>query len=101
VCRGLGADVVLAVSVVSGFGTFRRYRNLFDVAMGTLDLLVKDSTERGAQAADLFVTPEVNEFHPSDLSRMVDLVSAGESAMREALPRLNQLLSETESPSGV
>jgi len=101
VCRELGADVVLAVSVVSGFGTFRRYRNLFDVAMGTLDLLVKESTERGGRAADLFVAPEVNAFHPSDLSRMVDLVTAGETAMREALPRLNQILSENDLPSGV
>jgi len=94
VCRGMGADVVLAVRVVSGFHEHRRYRNLFDVAMGTLELLVKDSTERGSESADLCLDPMVAHINPSDLSRSLELVAAGEACMREALPRLRQLLED-------
>ena len=97
VCRGMGADIVLGVRVVAGFHEKRRYRNLFDVAMGALELLVKDSTERGSDAADLCIDPTVHHINPSDLSRTLELVAAGEAAMREALPRLKQLLEEQKA----
>jgi len=97
VFRGMGADVVLAVRVVSSFTEHRRYRNLFDVAMGTLDLLVKESTERGSEAADLCLDPTVHHINPSDLSRSLELVAAGEASMREALPRLRQLLEDKKT----
>jgi NTE family protein len=100
VCRGMGADIVLAVRVVSGFHEHRRYRNLFDVAMGTLDLLVKESTERGSEAADLTLDPTVQHINPSDLSRMLELVASGEACMREALPRLRELLEDKKAASG-
>jgi len=100
VCRGMGADVVLAVRVVSGFHEHRRYRNLFDVAMGTLDLLVKESTERGSEAADLTLDPTVGHINPSDLSRMLELVASGEACMREAMPRLRELLEDKKAASG-
>jgi NTE family protein len=100
VCRGMGADIVLAVRVVSGFHEHRRYRNLFDVAMGTLDLLVKESTERGSESADLTLDPTVHHINPSDLSRMLELVASGEACMREALPRLRELLEEKKASTG-
>lgn len=100
VCRGMGADIVLAVRVVSGFHEHRRYRNLFDVAMGTLDLLVKESTERGSEAADLTLDPTVHHINPSDLSRMLELVASGEACMRESLPRLRELLEDKRAASG-
>ena len=92
VCRGMGAEVVLAVDVTFGFGPQRHYHNLFDIAMGALELMVKGSTERGAEAADLCVHPDVAPVHPHDLSHMAALVDAGERAMRAALPRLVELL---------
>jgi NTE family protein len=100
VCRGMGADVVLAVRVVAGFHEHRRYRNLFDVAMGTLELLVKESTERGSEVADLTLDPMVHHVNPSDLSRMLELVAAGEACMRESLPRLRELLEDKKAASG-
>lgn len=92
VCRGMGGEVVMAVDVTCGFGPQRRYHNLFDIAMGALELMVKDSTERGSAAADLCVHPDVAPVHPHDLSHMAMLVAAGERAMREALPQLLDLL---------
>jgi NTE family protein len=96
VCRGMGADVVLAVNVIPGFSRGRNYRNLFDIAMGTLEMLVKDSTERGASAADVCVHPDFGAIHPSDLSRTGTLVEAGERAMLAELDRLRDLLREDE-----
>jgi NTE family protein len=98
VCRGMGAEVVLAVNVIPGFGQERRYRNLFDIAMGTLEVLVQHSTETGAEAADLCLRPEVLAVNPSDLSRMSHLVTAGERALSEALPRLRELLAGAAKP---
>jgi hypothetical protein len=88
----MGAEVVLAVNVIPGFDRARRYHNLFDIAMGTLEVLVQHSTETGAEAADLCIRPEVIAVNPSDLSRMNQLVAAGERSLSEALPRLQELL---------
>jgi NTE family protein len=95
IVRGMGAEVVMAVNVVSGFSLERRYRNLFDMAMGTLDLLVKESTEHGSEAADLCLVPRVGHVHPSDLGKVRPLIEAGEQAMRESLPELRALLEES------
>jgi NTE family protein len=92
VCRGMGAEIVLAVNVIPGFDRERRYHNLFDIAMGTLEVLVQHSTDLGAEAADLCIHPEVIAVNPSDLSRMNLLVAAGERALHDALPRLRELL---------
>lgn len=92
ICRSLGADVVLAVNVVPGFRGDRRFRNLFEMAMATFDLLALHSTKPGMAEADLCVLPEVGHFHPADLERSEEMMARGAVAMRRALPRLRQLI---------
>ncbi len=99
VCRSLGADVVLAVNVVPDFRGGRRFRNLFEVAMATFDLLALHSTQPGIEEADLCVLPEVGRFHPADLERSEEMVARGAVAMRRALPGLRRLLAPRSEAS--
>ncbi len=92
--RAMGADIVLGVSVLSVFDEKRRYDNFFDIALGTMDLMSKASTETGAQACDICLAPLVGPRSPSDLARAPTMVAEGEAAMLRALPRLKQLLEE-------
>ena len=92
VCRVMGAEVVLAVNVIPSFGHHRTYKNLFDIAMGTFDMLALPSTDRGCRAADIAVVPRVAAFNPSDLAPLDDLVARGAAAMRRSVPALRRLL---------
>lgn len=92
--RGMGAEIVLGVSVLSVFDEKRRFDNFFDIALGTMDLMSKASTETGAQACDICLVPLVGPRSPSDLARAPSMVAEGEAAMLRALPRLKQLLED-------
>lgn len=92
VCRVMGADIVLGVNVLPGFSRQRSYHNMFDVALGTFDLLALPSTDRGSRAADLTIVPQVGHISPSDMSRVEETVARGALAMRKALPELDNLL---------
>jgi NTE family protein len=92
VCRVMGADIILAVNVLPGFSRERSYHNMFDVALGTFDMLALPSTERGSHAADLTVVPQVGHINPSDMTRVEETVARGALAMRRALPELKKLL---------
>lgn len=96
VCRVMGADVVLGVNVLPGFSRERHFRNMFDIALGTFDLLALPSTDRGSRAADLTVVPQISHINPSDMSRVEESVARGEMAMRRAMPELKKLLSPSD-----
>ena len=90
--REMGADIVLGVSVLSVFDEKRRYDTFFDIALGTMDLMSKVSTETGAHGCDICLSPLVGPRSPSDLARAPSMVAEGEAAMLRALPRLRELL---------
>ena len=86
------ADIVLGVNVLPEFSRKRTYHNMFDVALGTFDLLALPSTDRGGRAADLTVVPPVGNLNPSDMSRVEETVArsrrhAPRAARAQATPR--------------
>ena len=82
------------VPVLSVFDEKRRYDTFFDIALGTMDLMSKTSTEIGAQGCDICLSPLTGPRSPSDLARAPSMVAEGEAAMLRALPRLKQLLAD-------
>lgn len=93
--REMGADVVLGVNVISEFNEARHFNSFFDIALGTLDLMTKASTEAGAAACDMCLRPLTAGRNPSDLGRTPEMVAEGEAAMIRVLPRLRELLAGT------
>jgi NTE family protein len=91
---------VLGVAVNSGVGSARLARNPVDGSQG------ERAMPRGARPspswirdADLVLEPQVQEIEWSDFSRVEEAHAAGARAMRAALPRLRDLLSETCVPN--
>ena len=90
--RAMGAEVVLGVSVLSVFDDKRRFDSFFDIALGTMDLMSRHSTEIGRALCDLCLAPLVGPRSPGDLARAPSMVAEGEAAMLRALPKLKELM---------
>ena len=110
VVRDMGADIVIAVDVVGGNGTFsamvhrmRRHRyvpdglaSTIEVMFRSLDVMMGEINRRCLEEAapDVIVRPDI----PAGVSVLVgfsragDTIAAGEKAAIEALPRIRALL---------
>lgn len=110
VVRDMGADVVIAVDVVGGNGTFsamvyrmREHRyvpdglaSTIEVMFRSLDVMMGEINQRRLEEAapDVIVRPDI----PAGVSVLVgfsragDTIAAGEKAAIEALPRIQALL---------
>ncbi len=110
VVRDMGADVVIAVDVVGGNGTFsamvhrmREHRyvpdglaSTIEVMFRSLDVMMGEINRRRLEEAapDVIVRPDI----PAGVSVLVgfsragDTIAAGEKAAIEALPRIRALL---------
>ena len=90
--RDMGADRVLAVHLKGCWSRRTGPRHIFDV-IGQCFAIAQDmNTHVWRQAADLVVEPDVKAFEYDDFAHSTDLVSAGETVMRQALPELRKWL---------
>lgn len=90
--REMGADRVIAVHLKGTWSNGGPPRHLFDV-IGQSFAIAQDAmgpTWRGV--ADLVIEPEVAGFAYDDFKRTSDLIQAGETAMRKALPEVRKWL---------
>jgi NTE family protein len=90
--REMGADRVIAVHLKGTWSNGGPPRHLFDV-IGQSFAIAQDAmapTWRGV--ADLVIEPEVAGFAYDDFKRTSDLIHAGETAMRKALPEVRKWL---------
>jgi NTE family protein len=90
--RDLGAEVVLAVNVVSRADGLKEVRSLLDVTLATFEIVLKLTTVAGVLDADLTLEPRVTYRRPTDFTKIDELVGAGERAMEESLPILLAML---------
>ena len=90
--REMGADHVIAVHLKGSWSKAKAPRHVFDV-VGQCFAIAQDMTQsRWRSSADLVVEPDVNGFEYDDFARNVELIHAGEVAMREALPQVKKWL---------
>ncbi|MGQ9678799.1 MAG: patatin-like phospholipase family protein [bacterium] len=66
--------------------------SLIDVASRSLDLMGYNRIKEEKKLADLVIEPNVSKFLHSDFARAKDLIAAGESAARAALPLIKDKL---------
>ncbi len=99
--RSLGADIVIAVDVNHEGATFLgAARTALGVILQTLVHAQRSASAREVSQADVAVLPRVGHIRWDEMRRGAELVAAGEEAAREALPRIERLLSLREEESG-
>ena len=91
VVREMGAECVLAVDLNADRVVPRRPANLMDVFYRSLNILVYENARRSRDRAEVTVIPALEGFARHDLTRLDELVAAGEHAMREKLGELRAL----------
>jgi NTE family protein len=91
--RDMGADRVLAVHLKGCWTRRTGPRHIFDVIGQCFSIAQDMNTHVWKQGADLIVEPDVKAFEYDDFAHSTDLVSAGETVMRQALPEIRKWLS--------
>jgi NTE family protein len=89
--RELGADVVIGVDLVKPY--VRRSFGPLGIASTALEILVRHSGG-GIEAADVLISPALDNKSYSRFSRHVEMMELGEAAARAVLPVIRTLLEE-------
>jgi len=95
--RTLGAEIVIGVYLGMS-GPAPRPKHMGEVLWRSFAIMQQQALQRRDRSADVLICPDVREFGWDDFSRTEELIAAGETAAREALPRIRELL---RPPSGV
>jgi NTE family protein len=95
--RDMGAERVLAVHLVGNWTSKEGPRHLFDVIGQCFSIAQEMNCATWKQAADLVIEPDVNGYKYDDFEHTAELVRAGETAMRGALPEIRKWL-QTAAP---
>jgi NTE family protein len=94
--REMGADRVLAVHLKGTWAKGAAPRHLFDVIGQSFAIAQDTMSSLWKDAADVIVQPDVTGFAYDDFKRAGELISAGEAAMRQALPEVRKWLEVPE-----
>jgi NTE family protein len=96
----MGPDRIIAVHLRARTG-LGGPRNMFDILAKSFAIAEQRSGMLWQSLADLVVEPEVRQFKYDDFERTPELVSAGERAMRSALPNILHWFEEKLTPAMV
>jgi NTE family protein len=97
--RDMGANRILAIHLKSRTG-LGGPRNIFDIIAKSMAIVQQHGGTPWRSSADLIVEPEVRQFRFNDFERTSDMIQAGETAMRAALPALIQWFERPPEPAG-
>ncbi len=89
----LGADIVVAVPLDAGRGPVNP-KSMLEVVGRSLSIAMDTADPLWREHADLIVEPLVGQYGWDDFDHAEEMIRAGERAMREALPRLRELLAK-------
>ncbi len=89
--KQLGADTVIGINIES-INPDVEPRNMMDVVGRSLSIAQQTAEPVWRADADLVVSPKVSAYSWDDFEHAEEIMAAGERAMREAMPRLRQLL---------
>jgi NTE family protein len=95
--RTMGAERVIAIHMAANWVKPRGPRHVFDVIGQCFSIAQDKMGASWRSISDLVVEPDIGEFGYDDFGRARELVAAGETAMRAALPRLREFLPATSS----
>ncbi len=94
--RRLGADVVIAVFLEAG--GFDKPRNFADIIGRSFSIVQRYAHSDWKNKADVVLEPEVKQFLWDAFEKAPQLIAAGETAARAALPKIRRALAAAAAP---
>ncbi len=92
VVRTMGADFVIAIDVNSQHEPIPQPTHMLTIMAQSMAVMGRSSVNYLTKDADLVIRPEIKHVRPDDLSKAAEMIAAGEAAVRQMMPRLNELL---------
>lgn len=97
-CRFMGADIVIAVEVLNDVQPRPVPPRTLDVLLRSISLTVQRLGQATLENADIVIQPVKSNVQWSDFHKLDGLISEGEAAAKEALPRLREALAGNIAP---
>jgi NTE family protein len=98
VVKALGADIVIAVDLISSGAGFRRYPS---TAVGMLFLsamvMLRSACENQQNKADVMIIPEIAHIRPDKLNQREECLRLGEEAARSQIEEIKRVISGDNS----
>ena len=91
----LGADIVIAVYLEAA--DIQQPRTFTDVLSRSFNIIQRHSDLAWRQQADVVIEPDMKSFVWDDFTRTPELVAAGEAAALAVLPKIRQLVGQTDA----
>jgi NTE family protein len=90
--RNMGADRVIGIYLSAHWSNARPPRHVFEVIRQCFSIAQSKLSESWSKDANLVIEPDVNGFAYDCFERAPELIAAGETAMRVALPQVRAML---------
>jgi len=95
--RSIGADIVIAVFLEAANN--RRPSSIVDVIGLSFAILQRHADLEWRRAADAIIEPNVKDYLWDDFDRTDELIAAGETAARAALPKIREVIAAKTRPA--
>lgn len=90
--RAMGADRVIAVHLSANWGNLQGPRHIFDVIGQCFSIAQESMCASWHAQTDVKIEPDVRGFSYDSFDRAAALIKVGETAARELLPQIRQLI---------
>jgi len=94
IARSLGCDIVIVVNSTSSMRKLEQMKAPWEIADQIMTIMMQESNKRQLQLADIVITPQTGERIVSDFTDLDTLISSGERAANESMPKILEKISE-------
>jgi NTE family protein len=91
IVREMGAEVVIAVDLISDVVNTNPPKNIVDILYYSFNIMIRNAARKGLEDADCVIKPDLRGFSYHRLGRLDELMARGEMAARESLSILRAL----------
>ncbi len=96
--RKLGAEIVIAVDVISSGATYwGSPATLLGVFFQSAMMLLRTAAKAHHYRADVVIIPKISHLRPDEIGKMDEFIKAGEEAALEKIGEIKSLMSENKS----
>lgn len=92
VARSLGADIIIAVNVVSPLRTATQLNNPWEVTDQIVNIMAQEMNKRALEKATIVITPDIGSFPTLDFSNPSFLKQQGSAATRMRISSIKDSL---------
>ncbi len=92
IIRLMGARKVIAVNLAYGGNPVPEVDNIVEISLQAIQLMMYQINRCSLEAADIVISPKMEEVSHGDLSKIDSIIQSGYRATKEMMPKIKRLL---------